>query len=414
MSEPANDHLNLQFSQENGKNNENENVHNDCMHESKHQNDQSINVDIEIQKYNEEKKELYNHFIQFIENTEYYEDDFQNLIRIIHIQKLIEDRSKFEEFFQLVINIANYYHRDETLLNKVYKIIQHYKSQIKQTFSNTEIFNIFQNSKIILLYLFENQILIVDDQIYKELIIKIETNGNRYCHFFYPELKEFIGEEKIKDIKEELLYIFDRFDEKRHKGENDSYICTLIRNDMVEDFISHVNRKNIRLTNVVDDSIFETNAFLNENYPTLIEYSAFYGSIQIFQYLILNKVEPTPSLWLYAIHSNNGELIHLLESYDVHPPGDNYENCLIECIKCHQKDIATYVKDNLLPQNYDSNKSEEFIASVLHYHHYDYFPSNFENEDEFYYLCCYNYNKLVDLFMKKKEKLIKEKINQQI
>ena len=56
----------------------------------------------------------------------------------------------------------------------------------------------------------------------------------------------------------------------------------------------------------------------NKN-TTLIEYSAFYGSIQIFNFLRMNNVELSPSLWLYAIHGNNAELIHLLEENKVEP-----------------------------------------------------------------------------------------------
>ena len=51
--------------------------------------------------------------------------------------------------------------------------------------------------------------------------------------------------------------------------------------------------------------------------PTLFEYSTFYESIQIFQYLKTNQVKLTPSLWLYVIHSNNAEMIFLLEENHV-------------------------------------------------------------------------------------------------
>ena len=110
-------------------------------------------------------------------------------------------------------------------------------------------------------------------------------DGNRYCHFFYPEIKEFIGEEKIKELEAELLsqddQIFDNFNEKRHKGENNSYICTLIRQDSIKDFIIYINRTNLSLKSVIMPSIFETNSFLNDKNPTLIEYAAF-SNFQVF------------------------------------------------------------------------------------------------------------------------------------
>ena len=35
------------------------------------------------------------------------------------------------------------------------------------------------------------------------------------------------------------------FEEKRQKGENDSYVCSLIRNDSVEEFVTYLNQTNL-------------------------------------------------------------------------------------------------------------------------------------------------------------------------
>ena len=94
---------------------------------------------------------------------------------------------------------------------------------------------------------------------------------------------------------------FDTFEKKCLEGENDSYICTLIRNDSVEEFITNFSQ--------ISNSIFETNLFLIENIPTIIEYASFFGSIQIFQYLKYNNIKLEPSLWLCAIHGKNAEII---------------------------------------------------------------------------------------------------------
>lgn len=98
--------------------------------------------------------------------------------------------------------------------------------------------------------------------------------------------------------------IFDDFDSTRQIGEKDSFICELIRNDSVVDFIQYVNQKNIPLTSQISPSIFGTHQLLLKiTNKTLIQYSAFYKSIQFFQYLKMNNVELSPSLWLYSIHS---------------------------------------------------------------------------------------------------------------
>lgn len=72
------------------------------------------------------------------------------------------------------------------------------------------------------------------------------------------------------------------FDSKRRIGENESNICELIRNDSIDQFIEYANQSNFLLSSTVPSSIFETNHFLLQNEPSLIEYAAFFGSIQFF------------------------------------------------------------------------------------------------------------------------------------
>ena len=107
------------------------------------------------------------------------------------------------------------------------------------------------------------------------------------------------------------------FIEKRRIGENDSYICQLIRQDSIKEFVFYENSAKICLRRKIEPSIFETNLFLIENEPTLIEYAAFFGSIKIFNYLRIHNVDLKSSLWIYSIHSNKIQMIHLLEDLEV-------------------------------------------------------------------------------------------------
>ena len=119
----------------------------------------------------------------------------------------------------------------------------------------------------------------------------------------------------------------------------DEEICEIIRKDEIEKFISIVKKENLPLQSDIKHSIFETNSFLLNKTSTLIEYAAFFGSIQIFNYLRLNKVDLSPSLWLYSIHSHKIELIHILEEKEILV---NYLECFSESIKCHHNDIANH------------------------------------------------------------------------
>ncbi|KAK8857366.1 hypothetical protein M9Y10_015771 [Tritrichomonas musculus] len=355
MSEPILTHDNQQSSIEE---NENSDVTAEIDDDISKNDDNSNQKDqsSEIEDFINDKKELYNILMIFLENTENDEDNFQNLININHHQNLEGNRGKFEDFLILI---------------KLYQIIQHYEDKIKQTFSKYEIFNIFGNNKKILLFLFQKEIIKIDESIVNCLLSKNDSNGNRYCHFFYPQIKKFISEEKVKNIEEELISkdsnVFDRFEEKQNEGENDSFICSLMRSDSVEQFIEYVNRTNISLRSELMPSIFETNSFLIENKSTtLIEYSVFFGAIQIFQYLKLNNIELEPSLWLYAIHSRNAEIIHLLEQAQTDQTNENYIEYFCESIKCHHNEIAEYIENNLITENEDkTRKNDEVIKSIL-------------------------------------------------
>lgn len=74
----------------------------------------------------------------------------------------------------------------------------------------------------------------------------------------------------------------------------------------------------------IKPSIFETNSFLLKREPTLIEYSVFYGSIEIFNFLRMSKAEMKSSLWLYSIHGRNPEIICHLEENKIRKIEEKY------------------------------------------------------------------------------------------
>ncbi|KAK8895263.1 hypothetical protein M9Y10_023705 [Tritrichomonas musculus] len=238
---------------------------------------------------------------------------------------------------------------------------------------------------------------------------KRQTKNKDFLYFFYPEIKGYLNAWQMRQIEKKLnlkigQFTIDEFKEKRKIGENGSYICELIRQDSIEEFVSYVTRTNYSINSQVPHSIFETNSFLVKNDPSLIEYAAFFGSIQIIRYLQFNKVILKPSLWMYAIHSNNAELIHFLEENHVQPPENNYDNCLEESIKCHHNDIAQYIYENLMDykskiNDLQNNFDHNFLAYCFRYYNFGLWPEEMSNHFIFFYLCKYNYFNLVKLFV---------------
>lgn len=184
----------------------------------------------------------------------------------------------------------------------------------------------------------------------------------------------------------------------RKIGENERYISELIRNDNAKDFIEYVNQNSIPLESPIEPSIYETNSFPikkqevfyypnnSESSISLIEYAAFFGSIQIIKYLQTKGVKMNSSLWLYAIHSQNAHLIHFLEDCHVEPRADL---CFMESIKCNHIGIADYFVNNYL-QNNDQKPNDTFIQ-FLKYYNFEFIQKEHVNQSSFYDLCSYDY-----------------------
>ena len=388
-----------------------------------------------MESYIADKKKLYSAILEFLENSDENFDDttdekyLERLSPITKKEVKVGDCENMKGFLQIIKNISDEHRRDTNFITRTKQLLLHFKSQIKQTLSNEEIFYIFEANKLLVHFLLTNDFIRITDKICEEMMRKQEPNGNRYCHFFYPELEKFLGEEKMKSVKNELLNksenVFDNYELKRQEGENDSLICSMIRNDLVEEFISYVTRSNCSLSNQITPSIFETNPFLIERKDTTqIEYSAFFGSIRIFQYLMMNGVQLTASLWLYAIHSKNAELIHILEAKNVCPPkfedqneeelnkpNNGFLRCFIESIKCHHNDFADYIQNNFLFQEEkDPKRNETITSNYIKYHNYYYFETETIKDHGFFYLSLYKYNELFNLLLKEKEEGIKLRI----
>lgn len=201
---------------------------------------------------------------------------------------------------------------------------------------NSEIYNIFKNKRI-LFFLIDEKMMIFNTYIAKRITSVNKYISAHYYRYFQPELMPFINEKWFQRLKynykianfpafigwlenldEELP---EDFEEKRRIGENDSIICELIRNDSIDEFISYIGKNDVSNDLQIFDSIYETNNFLykeliqpNEYYMTsLIDYAAFFGAISIFKYLKINNAHIDPLIWLYAIHGNNHQIIHIIE-----------------------------------------------------------------------------------------------------
>ncbi|KAK8841994.1 hypothetical protein M9Y10_026207 [Tritrichomonas musculus] len=379
----------------------------------------------EIQEYIAQNEDLLNLLLSFLDNQSDPTDDLEELITFI--QKNSLDTEIFRTLLHIISCLSKNHHRDSNFYPKIEKIIFKFKVTIKQSLTNLEIYKIFEEDNLILLFLFEHKVITLDQEIFPIIMKKSDSNRFKVCHKLYPVIKDIIGKRKRKRIEFEIRNLYmknlNEFESNLKSGQNDSHICYLIRNGLVKEFITYVNQTNIPLSSIIKPSIFETNRFLQERETTLIEYAAFFGSIEIFQYLINQKVELTPSLWLYAIHSNNAELIHLLEEYHIKPENGSFHECLNESIKCHHNEIAEYIQSYLINEDkneivneketklkdgyeiklFENDLNRTAISAAFCSYNFAFFPKSFDDKYILFHLCKYNYIYLVKLLLKSKD-----------
>ena len=309
---------------------------------------------------------------------------FDDLSKLLSTQQNQTDKHELKSILYLISKISDNHHRTPFFFEKIKRIFNLLKNDIVQLFSNIEIFNIFQNNKRILLLLIDENIITFDHD--------ISTRIDKYKNYFYLELNKL--NEDVNPIE-----IPENYEEKRTKGENDFYFCELIRNDNVEEFIVNYTRTGLSLSKTIEPSIYETNSFLENKNPTLIEYAAFFGSIQIFRFLFQNQVRLNQSLWIYAIHGGNPDIIHFLEENKIEPQDQTFQKCLEESIKCHHNDFALYFKNNFISEsNVQPKYDENEISYAFHYYNFQFIPIELKEPFFFFYSIEYDHYKLVEYF----------------
>lgn len=213
--------------------------------------------------YIEKMKYIYEIIIDYLEAEDALAEtrSFENLFKYFQEQKIRENKYDLKEILHIIIRISNNHHRTINFSEKIEKVLTSFQDDIKQTFSIWEIFNIFKSSKRMLLFLFENNILIPDKNIFH--ILKQEKYEKmNYLQFFNIEFNQF---KKFKAIE----FDTELFKQKRKIGENDDILCNLIRNDLIKEFIILFNKINFSLNLEIESSIFETNSFLIDKKTTL-------------------------------------------------------------------------------------------------------------------------------------------------
>lgn len=312
--------------------------------------------------------------LNLIESHSNEKRKYDDFVKLLNELKIAENINDFKLFLYLLLHIYSFHQYSPSFFDYIKQILLLYKDKIHEYYSNREIFSIFQDNYDVLLYLIESKMLILDEDIANQII-------SRYIHkYFLPEINPFLLAKKGKAEP-----IPADFKTKRAQTQSKTPLMQIFIKDSVTEFDVYVKKqKSGFLNKSIDPTEFETNVFLRSKYRvSLIQYAAFYGSVQILQYLLKENVETDHSLWIFAIYSNNQKIIEILEKTEIkmYP-----ENCYLEAIKCYHIDMANYIKNKYL-----ADKSIDISLKCLEFYNFEFIQKDIINASVFHLLCKYDY-----------------------
>ena len=327
----------------------------------------------------EEMKSIHADVLEFLDSASNTDDDFSNLQETFYKIKIPKDIHKLKVFLHLILTLSNNHHREPDFFSKIKRILNFFKGDITKSYTNSEIFNIFKSNKVLLLYVIKEKMLKIDNYVIAEITSQKFRKLN-YPEFFEPEIESF------RSQKQETVP--DDFDKKRENGENEDIICEMIRNDDIDHFIEYFTKKTLPFKISIPKSVFESNLYLCKNTPKLIEYAAFFGSIKIFKYLLLQNIQLTDDIGQYVIYGNNAEIFQIIE--ENLNLSDFYKELYITSLKCHHHNLTNYIMNQ-----FDENQLDTLVNSYKYYN-FDFIDINYKKQYQFFYASKYDYYHVVD------------------
>ncbi|OHT02839.1 hypothetical protein TRFO_29908 [Tritrichomonas foetus] len=287
------------------------------------------------------------------------------MIPYIELQELLLNIDEFSIDSTIDFIYENHLTDTKTTLNEVLQSLnmvvrarpnslQHYlavfmnlKDEIKPLFTSNELWKIFENHRNVLLTLYE------DNCIDIETIKKKCYKDREYLQFFFVEIKENdvnYFNERIRYLGIEDCFInIDpiEFMENRKIGHCEWEVADLIRRDDYEELQVYMSQMNIDYDTQIHPTVFESDQVINSRFtplPTLIEYAAFFCSMNTFKYLWMNMLSMPENLPKYAIAGGSYEAIHLCEEKKKKLKFD--EECISTAIEYHHEEIVDYLHDS--------------------------------------------------------------------
>lgn len=269
------------------------------------------------------------------------------------------------------------------------------KPYICQSISEDEFLFIISNNYFILRLYQEKAIT------QQQFLLKLQSiPSDKWLYFHDIIQKDFPSEyEQKRQFFEPFLTpeFLSTFEDCRKKGLNNHPVALAIRYDDLLQLQSIISSTNLSIEAKVPLSIFERVPLFttfSKGVP-LIEYAAYYGSINCFKFLLMSGSELKDDLFSFAIFGGNYDIIHILE--DHHAP---ISLALRTSICIHQNELTDYFRDSheleindlvkacsinnynmstLLPflcdiyknPNLTNDEGQSILTIAISHHHYD-------------------------------------------
>ncbi|OHS98735.1 hypothetical protein TRFO_08746 [Tritrichomonas foetus] len=262
-------------------------------------------------------------------------------------------------------------------------------------------------------------------ELFMELLMKLDNRyviafiENNSFYKYFPQESSFVSSYLLKNCNINInifanphrssLYLqsceCEKIKEISNWVENYDIYSTLLRKDDADNFSILAAKNHVDLTKYrIVPSKNERISYINHENISFIEYSAFFGSIKCFKYLLMNCNIHNflSSLPEYAVCSGNIEIIRLCEQHHCVFTGKCIENCVIYqhveilswLVHSRKLSYSNYYYQNMLLfddqyilLNIISSKNQNQLAfESIKYNHYYLFKLLF-------YINCFDVNK---------------------
>lgn len=304
-----------------------------------------------IKQYLKDMKNIHKCLLDFIEQPEKKEKEYQNLLNLLEEKQILTDKHMEISFLYMIQKIFYYHSRSSGLLSKLNDILIFLKDSINKNFANYELPKGIKNNSFISSVIFPG--------------------------------KEAIQDDKKSDDDENRIY-------------------SLIQDDSLQEFIDQIHQSSISIIDAtipqkISDSFF---FFKNQLKITLIEFAAAFGSVEIFKYLMSNGAKLSKRLWIHAIYGNNIEIIQILNQEKIEPDDTTFCECLLLSIQCNHNNIARFIQKSLYKKN-QSNEGK-ILEQCLGSYNFEFIQNDQIDQNSLALLCKYDYFILVNLLLNDK------------